>query len=215
MSSPHRSTDQLEPSNLLAPLDFGDHWNLEGSSAAADRDATWRPSRINAPPSAPRRGRGSLKMALILTGAVICFAAGAAASKFTILSFEGVRLPTLTSTTRPSAPAEPLQSVDTKAVESKPSERAESKANQPSAAGWNESAPVANAGTQAASPQRENAVAATPWINPPAGAQTAIPTEGSAANSAGGGAPTSSANPPSAAASSLTSSVSGTGDSRA
>src|SRR5262249_13461282 len=155
-----------------------------GSSAAADRDATWRPSRINAPPSTPRRGRGSLKMVLILTGAAICFAAGAAASKFTILSFEGVRLPTLTSTTRPSAPAEPAQYVDTKAVESKPSERAESKANQPSAAGWNESARVANAGTPAASPQRENAATATPWINPPAGSETKTVTEGRGTDSA-------------------------------
>src|SRR5262249_10511663 len=156
-----RRPDQLEPSNLLETLDLGDHWNLEGSSAVVDRDATWRPSRINAPPPAPRRGRGPLKAALILTGAGGCFAAGRGASNFALLSFEGVRLLPLTSTTRPSASVEPVQSVDSKAVEAKPTERVESKANQPGVAGSNKSATAANAGTPAASPQRENAAAAT------------------------------------------------------
>lgn len=224
MSSPRRPTDQLEPSNLLEPLDLGDHWNLEGSSAAADWDATSRPSRINAPPPAQRRGWGALKAALILTSAVICFAAGAAASKFAMLSF-GARQPTLTSSARPSAPAviTPSQSVDSKPVESKPSQRAETKANQPSAATSDESAAAANAGTPAASPQRENAAsqqgentaAATPWIDPPSGPQTTGGTDGRAANSGSGAAPPSIANPPSAAASPATSSTSEAGNSSA
>src|SRR5262245_60429731 len=102
-----RPTDQLEPSNLLAPLDLGDHWNLEEMPARAEPGAILPPrSKMNGPAPAPPRRRGAFTTALILIGAGACFAAGAAVSKFATSPFDGSKLlQTVAGATRPSAPS--------------------------------------------------------------------------------------------------------------
>src|SRR5262245_44855383 len=111
MSGTKHPVQQLEPSNLLEPLDLSDeHVSGVDSSSRSDHHGaparTFRPARASAPmPRPTERGhRGPSKSALIIAGAVVCFAAGA---MLTRALPTGVVKPSQTvgSATRESAPA--------------------------------------------------------------------------------------------------------------
>jgi hypothetical protein len=127
MSPTHESIHQLEPSNLLEPLDFADqHVNPE-LGARLDPGAASRRSTIpaeSAKPSGRRISSWPFRAALILAGAVACFGAGAAVSHLaTVTSVAGLKLSrTDASAIPPSAPVAPTRLEQTKPAEAKPAE---------------------------------------------------------------------------------------------
>ena len=88
MSPIHESVQQLEPSNLLEPLDLTDRYpGLPASSARSEyknplTDSVRPITRAPMPMSRRHRRGWSMHPALILASALACFGAGAAVTRF-------------------------------------------------------------------------------------------------------------------------------------
>jgi hypothetical protein len=166
MSPTHESIHQLEPSNLLEPLDLADQNVRPDSGTRLDPGAASPRSTIPAEPATPPGRRVSswpVKAALILAGAVACFGAGAAVSHLaTVTSVAGLKLSrTDASAIPPSAPVAPTRLEQTKPAEIKLNETAsETPSSEPS----HGTGPAASA----AAATRGAAPAGTPrqWTDP-------------------------------------------------
>jgi hypothetical protein len=101
----HEPIHQLEPSNLLEPLDLGDQHVDPLQSSTRSQGGTTQ-AIVRRPVSAKAR-RGSarpFKSALIVAGGLACFGAGAAVSQ--LATFDSIKSsPTVRSVTRPAQPA--------------------------------------------------------------------------------------------------------------
>src|SRR5947209_7778952 len=163
MSAPQDPIHQLEPSNLLEPLDLMDaHSDDANSTAGSDRDrpspAASRTSAREAMPRSDRQRGGLLKPALIVGCAALSFAAGALLSRtlpLDIVTSSG----TVGSATRVSAPPAPNP------VESHQSKLAQMKADEPGP-------PLESSSPPAAEKPSEPEIAALPgatrgrWTDP-------------------------------------------------
>ena len=90
MSPTHEPICQLEPSNLLEPLDLPEP----------------APERVKSIPPAALERRWALKPALVVAGALVCVAAGAALPQLAALTRGEMKASqTVGSATRPAAPA--------------------------------------------------------------------------------------------------------------
>lgn len=143
--STHDPIHLLEPANLLAPLDLGEHdVGYVSPSLGVDRGtsrtvSTRRPV-IAAPAAAVGRSdRWVLKSALIVAGAIACFAAGVALPQLT--SIGSVGLDALQTTRNAIRPAEqgaavPIKADDaTVAMPNESGRHAAAAANEPTAIG--------------------------------------------------------------------------------
>ena len=138
MSLPRVPIDQLEPSNLLEPLDLADRQidpttrpatprvDPAKPSARADRAETGAtgfnrivPSMAPSPPAAAG-SRWPLKSALIVAGALACFGAGAAVQQLGSLKSVGTK-PSPAVATAP-APAAATAQAPVKSEQSQPAE---------------------------------------------------------------------------------------------
>ncbi len=169
MSPTHEPIKQLEPSNLLVPLDFADRGSDPVPSLQRTDAGEASPKALPAPivtepvppPTTGHRARWPLNSALIVAGALACLGAGAALPQLAILASGGKPSHTVATATRPAPPAAQPS------VTSEPSKPSEPRSNQlaPGAASV-AAAPAANA-PSAATPSR--------WIDPgPAGKEAAI-----------------------------------------
>jgi hypothetical protein len=152
MSPTHEPVHQLEPSNLLEPLDLEDHHIgpavSSGSSDRGNPPTEFTRAIASEPiPLSSRRGRRwPLNAALIVAGALTCFGAGAALTQFSTLTTPAAIKPSQTIATRPAAP---VAQMELKPEQSKPTQPA---SNAAAGTGLSESAaPAATAGVPAGS----------------------------------------------------------------
>jgi hypothetical protein len=173
---------QLEPTNLLEPLDLREDFSpfaklsntFSGQDAAARRAAT-RPRPRHPSISVRRRGHRTLKAALIIVGAVACVGVGMALPQLpNLVVSDSIRSSavepprnaiTADTLAKPGAPPPEMKPVEIKPVETKPpdvkpSEPATNGSSQRTAA---DTAPPAKA---ADDPAANDSVANAPPCNP-------------------------------------------------
>jgi hypothetical protein len=172
MSPTHEPIRQLEPSNLLEPLDLPEP----------------APEPVESTPSAARERRWALKPALVVAGALVCVAAGAALPQLAALTRGDTKVSqTVGSATRP----------------------AESVAPAPAAS--DQSTPIESSANEAAGGAREVAAPAAaaaprPWVDPVPAAPASPAAKDASSGQPRGGAPTL----PATAASPVAPAVAGT-----
>jgi hypothetical protein len=179
MSPRHDPIHQLEPANLLEPLDFsavdphtaGSSVHSRGRARSEPepphRLAAFAPAPASEPPSRVRASRGLRNATLIIAGALLCAGAGAALSHFGAFNV-GKR----------QDPAKPMAGSPPAVPAPSKSELVEAAASEPATTG-------AGAGAAAAAPDVPGApptAAATPsappprWTNPAPPAKPAPPS---------------------------------------
>jgi hypothetical protein len=184
MSPSHESIHQLEPSNLLEPINFAEQsLSPVASGTGLEPGGSSRRSAIlRERVQPPRRGMSrSLKSALIVAGAVACFGAGAALSHRSTFTSAGLKLSQMdASAIQRPGPVAPARLDQAKPAEPKSNETASSESGQGAGPGGN-----AAASTEGASPTGM----ARQWTDPVPAAKDAPP------DSSGRGAPSTAGTP--------------------